>query len=65
MGGEGLEVGGDAGAGGGVVTCDGEESAFGRGRNGRNRRHLGATRLSENRIIPEGILQPKTGNNYL
>ena len=27
VGGEGLEVGGDAGAGGGVVACDGEEGA--------------------------------------
>ena len=28
VGGEGLEVGGDAGAGGGIVACDGEEGAF-------------------------------------
>jgi hypothetical protein len=44
---EGLEVGGDAGAGGGIVPGDGEEGTFGNrfggGRIGRNRRHLRAT----------------------
>ena len=69
MGGEGLEVGGDAGAGGGIVPGDGEERTFGNGFGGgqieRNRRHLRATQPFENPIILRGILQPKIANNYL
>ena len=44
MGGEGLEVGGDAGAGGGIVACDGEEGAGGGGGNRWILRHWRATR---------------------
>ena len=44
VGGEGLEVGGDAGAGGGVMACDGEEGALGGGRNRQICRHWRATR---------------------
>jgi len=43
MSGEGLEVGGDAGAGGGIVACDGEEGGFGGGRNGQIYWHGRAT----------------------
>ena len=41
---EGLEVGGDAGTGGGVVACDGEEGAGGGAGNRWILRHVRATR---------------------
>jgi hypothetical protein len=69
MGCKGLEVGCDAGAGGGIVTGDGEERTFGNGcgggQIGRNRRHLRATQPFQNPIILKGNLQPKSDNNYL